>query len=258
MSDKHGETAVTAPSKRPRILRPDELPTHSRGGGASTTPLVTMARGATTFLNGITRFGPSAAIAHHVHDSLESVVVVRGNAIVDIDGERTALTTYDATLVPGNIPHHFENASDTDEMWIFWTYGSVDATRTIIATEAHGRIDAEHAADGDSGSDLPIAQTVVQEIAEIAVLAGHERDFEAAVQTAVPLFQAAPGARTLRLDRSVENPSAYRLVVGWDTVDDHLVGFRESEAFPEWRRLIQPHVDQITRVEHVRNALTGF
>ncbi len=252
-----GENAGRA-SKRSRILLQDALPTYSRGGGASTTPLVTMARGATTFLNGITRFGPAAAIDHHVHNALESVVVVRGDAIVDIDGERTALRTLDTTLVPANIPHHFENASDSDEMWIFWTYASLDATRTIVATGAHGRIDAEHPADGDSSSDLPLEETLVHEIAEIEVIPGHESEFEKAVHAASPLFQSSRGARTLRLDRSHENPSHYRLVVGWDTVDDHLVGFRESPEFAEWRRLAEPHFAEPPRVHHVRNVFNGF
>lgn len=247
---------MTAPFQRPRVLRLDELPTRSRGGGANTTPLVTTARGATTFLNGVTRFGPSAAIDHHVHNTLESVVVIRGDAVVDIDGERTVLRTYDTTLVPANIPHHFENVSDSEEMWILWTYGSLVATRTIVATGTHGRIDAEHPTDGDPAQ--PSERAIVEEIADIDVLPGHEEQFEAVVATAIPLFQSARGARTLRLDRSHENPLRYRLVVGWDSVDDHLVAFRGSPEFAEWRRLIQPYVAAPAHVEHMHNVITGF
>lgn len=257
MSITAGGHRTEGPSKGASVLRPDELATHSRGGDANTTPLVTTARGATTFLNGITRFGPSAAIPDHVHNCLESVVILRGSAVVVIDGERTALRAFDTTLVPANIPHHFENVSDTDEMWILWTYASPEATRTIVDTGAHGRIDVEHAAGGAAGGS-PALATPVHEIAEIEILAGREAEFEAGVRAAVPLFQSAHGARTLRLDRSEEETGRYRLIVGWDSVDDHVVGFRESPAFAEWRRLVGSCFASPPRVEHVRNVITGF
>ena len=46
--------------------------------------------------------------------------------------------------VGAGIHHYFENASDSEEMHIFWTYASVDATRTIVATGVTTRIDEEH------------------------------------------------------------------------------------------------------------------
>ena len=50
--------------------------------------------------------------------------------------------------------------------------------------------------------------------------------FEAAVAKAVPLFQRSKGCRGLELQRSIEKPSKYRLVVKWETVEDHVVHFR--------------------------------
>jgi quercetin dioxygenase-like cupin family protein/heme-degrading monooxygenase HmoA len=235
---------------RSHVFRPDELPAKDRGSGARTTPLATAARGATTFLNGITRFEPGAAIAHHRHNVTESVMVVRGDAVVDIDGARTTLRTFDTTLVPANIPHHFENASADAPMAIFWTYGSVDATRTIVATGEHTRIDVEQ---GGDGADRP-----VHEVATIRVKAGAGEKFESAVAAAGPLFQAAHGARTLTLERCEEDPLEYRLVVGWNSVDDHVERFRRSEAFAQWRALIADLIETPPRVAHFRTALTLF
>jgi len=45
---------------------------------------------------------------------------------------------------PANIPHRFRNASGTQGMRIFWTYASIDANRTIVATGDTSLIDAEH------------------------------------------------------------------------------------------------------------------
>ncbi|HEY4269100.1 MAG TPA: cupin domain-containing protein [Galbitalea sp.] len=235
------------------MLRPDRFSEHVRGGGAATVPLVTAARGATTFLNGITKFAPGSGVAHHRHNTLESVMVIKGEAVVDIDGERTPLRTYDATLVPGGIPHHFENASTTEEMWIIWTYGSTEATRTIIESGATGRIDAEDTADSDWS-----AEAIVHEVAEIEVIPGHEEQFEASVESALPLFRSAPGARTLTLERSVEFPFRYRLVIAWDRVDDHAIEFGQSPDFVEWRRIAEPYFAAPPRVEHMRNILTAF
>lgn len=240
-------------SQPSHVFRPDELPSKSRGGGARTIPLVTAARGGTTYLNGITVFGPGSQIAHHVHNVAESVMVIRGNAVVDIDGHRTPLRTYDTTFVPANIPHHFENSSDTEEMHILWTYGSLDATRTILETGEHGRVDAEGSAE--LGGEIP---QLVREIASITVKVGHEDAFEQAVAQAIPLFQQAGGARTLTLDRSEENLQQYRLAVGWESIEAHTEDFRSSEAFTSWRALIGDHVESTPHVEHVRQVLTGF
>jgi quercetin dioxygenase-like cupin family protein len=125
------------------IFRPQELPAIDRGNGAKTTPLVTAKAGAKDFLNGMTVFEPGAQIAHHSHNVAESVMVIKGTAVVNVAGQEHLLHTFDTTFVPAEIPHHFKNASATEEMRIFWTYGSIDATRTIIETGVTLRIDEE-------------------------------------------------------------------------------------------------------------------
>ena len=104
------ETDIT--SQPSHVFRPDDLPSKNRGGGARTIPFVTYGRGATTYLNGMTIFDPGAQIGHHIHNVAESVMVIQGRAIVDIDGKRTELDTFNTTFVPANIPHHFENLSE--------------------------------------------------------------------------------------------------------------------------------------------------
>ena len=79
------------------------------------------------------------------------------------------------------------------------------------------------------------------EIAQIDVKPGEEAAFEAAVAKAVPLFKNSRGCKGMRLHRSVEHPGRYRLVVDWETVEDHTVHFRGSENFQEWRRLVGAH-----------------
>jgi len=133
-SDRIAKAAVLCPSK---------LSGHARGGGARTTPLVTRKVGSTSLLNGITEFEPGAAIPLHTHNCEESVMVLKGEAIAEIDGSPHRMAAGDTTWVAADVPHRFINASATHAMRIFWTYASIEATRTIVATGETRRIDAE-------------------------------------------------------------------------------------------------------------------
>ena len=135
----------TEPENRlPALLRPAEKAPRDRGGGVRTIPLVTRAVGATGFINGITIFDPGAAVPMHSHNCDESVMLLEGRAIVEISGVAYPLEKDDTTFLPANIPHRFKNASQTERMRIFWTYASIDATRTILETGDTKTIDEEH------------------------------------------------------------------------------------------------------------------
>ena len=131
------------PTNDAAILFPNELTPHDRGNGVRTIPLVSRNNGSTSLINGITEFDPSTSAPLHKHNCEESVMVLEGDAIVEIDGEQHHLSAQDTTWLPANLPHRFINASDTNRMRIFWTYASIDATRTNMQTGEEGSIDAE-------------------------------------------------------------------------------------------------------------------
>jgi heme-degrading monooxygenase HmoA len=93
------------------------------------------------------------------------------------------------------------------------------------------------------------------EIAEITVKQGSETDFETAVRAAVPLFQRAKGFVGINLQKVVERPATYRLVVVWETLENHTVDFRGSEDFQEWRRLTGPFFEGTPRVDHAYTVI---
>jgi quinol monooxygenase YgiN len=99
---------------------------------------------------------------------------------------------------------------------------------------------------------------MILEIAQIDIKPGSEAEFEAAVQQAVPLFKRAKGCRAMTLARSAEKPSRYRLFVQWETLENHIVDFRESADFQEWRKLVGPTFATPPDVEHVREVVFGF
>ncbi|THC45295.1 antibiotic biosynthesis monooxygenase [Massilia sp. Mn16-1_5] len=99
---------------------------------------------------------------------------------------------------------------------------------------------------------------MVLESAELLIKPGMEAEFEAAARLATPLFQRARGCAGMQLQRGIENPRAYRLLVRWQTVEDHNVHFRGSEDFQEWRRLVGYCFDGAPSVSHLETVLEGF
>ncbi len=91
---------------------------------------------------------------------------------------------------------------------------------------------------------------MIIERAAISVQPGREADFEAAFAQARLVVAAADGFRSLRIARGIEEPSTYLLLIEWDSVDAHMVGFRESERFTRWRELIGPFFAAPPAVEH--------
>jgi quercetin dioxygenase-like cupin family protein len=130
----------------PCVLRPSEIKAHDRGGGARTIPLVGPSIGARGFINGITEFGPGAAIPFHSHNCEESVVLLEGEAMLDIGGKEYPVKPFETTWIPPNVSHRFRNLSSTEGMKILWIYASTQATRTITETGETRPVSAEHAA----------------------------------------------------------------------------------------------------------------
>jgi len=138
---------TTATAHRPTVLTPDQIKSHDRGGGARTIPLVSPAIGASTFINGITEFGPGAAIPFHSHNCEESVMLLEGDAMLDMEGEESVqLKRHDTTWLPANLSHRFRNLSDSAPMKILWIYANAQATRTLTESGETRYVYAEHKA----------------------------------------------------------------------------------------------------------------
>jgi heme-degrading monooxygenase HmoA len=91
---------------------------------------------------------------------------------------------------------------------------------------------------------------VITEQAVLDVRVGEESDFEDSFAEATALIAAMPGFEGLRLLRCIERPSRYLLLVEWQRLEDHTVGFRGSAAYAEWRSLLHHFYDPAPLVEH--------
>jgi heme-degrading monooxygenase HmoA len=98
---------------------------------------------------------------------------------------------------------------------------------------------------------------MITENAQLPVIPGREAEFEAAFATAKALIAASPGFGGLTLSRGIERPNVYLLLVQWDSVDAHEVGFRGSPAYQEWRALLHHFYDPSPLVEHFEQVATA-
>lgn len=97
---------------------------------------------------------------------------------------------------------------------------------------------------------------MILEHALLPVRPGQEDDFEAAFAQAKAIIAGIRGFRSLTLSRCTERPSTYLLLVEWDRLEDHTVGFRGSEEYKQWRRLLHHFYEPFPTVEHYERVLT--
>jgi heme-degrading monooxygenase HmoA len=91
---------------------------------------------------------------------------------------------------------------------------------------------------------------MILEAAQLDVRAGQTEAFEAAFANARPLIEATPGFVRLEVRRCVEREGRYLLLVWWQRLEDHTVGFRGSERYERWRALLHHFYDPFPTVEH--------
>ncbi|SFG42657.1 Quinol monooxygenase YgiN [Novosphingobium sp. CF614] len=96
---------------------------------------------------------------------------------------------------------------------------------------------------------------MIHEVATLTIDPATAADFEAAVAEARPHFEAAKGFVSFGLEASIETPGRYHLVVGWESVEAHMLDFRESDGFQAWRALASPFFTGAPSVEHIRKVI---
>ena len=91
---------------------------------------------------------------------------------------------------------------------------------------------------------------MILECALLDVRPGQTADFEAAFAKAQAIISASPGYISHELQRCLEDPNRYLLLVRWRRLEDHTEGFRKSAAYQEWKRLLHHFYDPFPTVEH--------
>ena len=88
---------------------------------------------------------------------------------------------------------------------------------------------------------------MILEVAVLNVISGQEPEFEQAFAVASAIISSMPGYVSHQLQRCLETPSRYILLVNWQTLEDHTQGFRGSTQYQEWRQLLHHFYDPFPR-----------
>ena len=64
-----------------------------------------------------------------------------------------------------------------------------------------------------------------------------------------------PGYIAHELQKCVETSHRYILLVNWQTLEAHTVGFRQSPEYQEWKRLLHHFYDPFPNVEHYQRIV---
>nr|WP_121272533.1 antibiotic biosynthesis monooxygenase [Pedobacter schmidteae] len=91
---------------------------------------------------------------------------------------------------------------------------------------------------------------MILEVAILNVIKGQTADFEIAFDQAQSIISSMPGYISHELQKCIENDHQYILLVKWETLEDHTIGFRNSSEYKEWKALLHHFYDPFPTVEH--------
>ena len=98
---------------------------------------------------------------------------------------------------------------------------------------------------------------MVLEVAILNVIPSQTAEFEQAFKTASAIIASMDGYISHQLQKCLEKRNQYILLVKWESLEDHTVGFRGSPEYQEWRALLHHFYDPFPTVEHYELVLEG-
>jgi heme-degrading monooxygenase HmoA len=91
---------------------------------------------------------------------------------------------------------------------------------------------------------------MILEVAPLFIKPGQAQDFETAFQQAQTIIAAMPGYISHELQRCVERENEYLLLVRWESLEAHEVGFRQSAEYQKWKALLHHFYEPFPIVLH--------
>ncbi|WP_394138896.1 antibiotic biosynthesis monooxygenase family protein [Cytobacillus oceanisediminis] len=95
---------------------------------------------------------------------------------------------------------------------------------------------------------------MILEAVMLQVKPGIEEDYEEACREASKIISSMKGYISHELQRCMEVKGKYLLLVKWETLEDHTVGFRQSKEYQEWKKQLHHFYDPFPIVEHFENV----
>ncbi len=91
---------------------------------------------------------------------------------------------------------------------------------------------------------------MVLEVAILQIKKGSASAFEKSFDKACEIISSQKGYLSHELKKCIEEADKYILLVQWDTIEDHETGFRQSEAYQEWKQLLHHFYEPFPVVNH--------
>jgi len=95
---------------------------------------------------------------------------------------------------------------------------------------------------------------MILETAILQIKPGLSESFEASFKAASRIIASMKGYIGHELQRCMETNDRYLLLVRWENLEDHTIGFRGSPEYQEWKALLHHYYEPFPTVEHYVNV----
>jgi heme-degrading monooxygenase HmoA len=96
---------------------------------------------------------------------------------------------------------------------------------------------------------------MILEVAILTIKSGLSSEFETAFRKAPHIIASTPGYLSHELQKCVEVSDRYLLLVRWETLEAHTIGFRQSPNYQTWKQRLHCFYDPFPAVEHYTEIL---
>ena len=98
---------------------------------------------------------------------------------------------------------------------------------------------------------------MILETAILNIKSGMSNEFEIAFPEAAKIISSMPGYISHDLQKCIEVSDRYLLLVYWQTLEDHTIGFRESAQYQTWKQLLHHFYAPFPIVEHYYSLISA-
>ena len=91
---------------------------------------------------------------------------------------------------------------------------------------------------------------MILEAVMLNVIKGIEQSFETDFKMASRYISAINGCVNHSLSKCLEVENKYLLMVNWETIEAHTIGFRQSQEYLEWKKILHGYYEPFPTVEH--------
>lgn len=95
---------------------------------------------------------------------------------------------------------------------------------------------------------------MILEVAILNIKSGLSEQFEQSFKQASAIISSMDGYIEHELQKCIETPNQYILLVRWESLEHHEIGFRQSAQYQEWKALLHHYYDPFPVVEHYTEA----